>query len=466
MKKYLAILTVLALAGISPVNAELLGIGKIQADGSLEILGISASNEDDASSAGDHRGGTVSRIRLGLGAEITEGVNGRVEFLRNSNSGANVQFGDNAVGGNDIDAETNGISIENAYIDIDTLFNLDLFRIGRHYGGREDDPILYYGPTNDDSLSVTALDGLLVEKKFKKINVSFLTAKVNEDDAVAATDADTAGVIGDVNINAVIIGSDKLVQGYKVPLELGIYQRTQSFTVASNDNDNRKVYDLRGSILLMEDALEVGLEYAMNDGKLGNAGAAAGNDREYTGNLMVLCAAYKCPKTGLKATLHYANASGDDATGAADDNDEDESFRDIGFSDRRYGEILGRDTAFGIGGGATAGFDTGAQGMGFNIIDLALTYPLPMNDKVELGVEYLTAKVNEVAANIDDGVGDEIDLTIKYKHSKNVCMEAGYASFSPDQGLLNNYAAAVALPDDSVTKAFAKLKVKWGGEKN
>jgi hypothetical protein len=470
MKKYLAIMSILALTGVQAGWANILGIGEISTDGSMEISGQQASNETDGNdTAKDTRGATATRIRIGLNAELGEGVKARVEALRNSQSGgAVVQYGDSAVGGDTVAAEEGAISFENAYIDLENFLQLDSFRLGRQYGGRTGDLLVYYGPVDDDSLTVTALDGLSVSKKFGKITAMFGTGKVAEDDAVANTDA--GDVTGDTNVSWITIGSDEIVPNLKVPLELGFYSGTANLGPTIADNNNLTILDLRASTMLMDDKVALGLEFAQNGGQKNGTGPG-GSATNYKGTALLLNASYEAKEEGWGAHFGYATASGDDPSGSNPTADDDafHDFRTIGWavSDYRYGEIMSNsNTAAAATALIGAGLDTGALGTGINVMNIGGKYKLPVWDgKVWAMADYYTASVNETAAGIDDGVGSEIDLALKYMHSDSVTAKIGYATFTPEKGLLNAYAGSANLPDDAVTKLFAKLMVKWGGER-
>ncbi len=490
MKKYIAILAVAAFTGVQTGRAELLGLGKITTDGSLEISGQQANNETDANdSADDSRGAVNTRLRVGLNADVAKGVKGRVEAVRNSQSGPTVvQYGD---GASTVAAEEAAIAFQNAYLDIEDFLMTDSFRIGRQYGGRPGDLLVYYGPVNDDSLTVAALDGVTVTKKLGKINTLFGTGKVREDDAVANTDAGDVGATAtadEANVTWLILSSDELFPTVKVPLEFGFYSGTSHGTgdvkntaggAGVSDDINLTIMDFRAGYSLMDDWVKLGLEYAMNGGQANGVGTA-GSASNFKGSALLLSASYDNKDNGWGAHLKYANASGDDPTtaNATADDDTFHDFRVLGWavSDYRYGEIMSYDnTAIGalaggplVGGGLDTGgvFGAANTGPGLNVINLGGHYVLPvMDNKVTAKLDYYVAKVNETPAGVDDGVGNEIDLTLNYAHSEAILASLGYATFSPDKGLLNGFAGTANVPDDAVTKIFAKLMVKWGGER-
>jgi len=199
MKKLIAMLSILFMAGSQSGWAEMLGLlNNLKADGSLEVSGQQGQNEFDVGTAGvanDHRGTTTTRLRVGLSADLAEGVKGRVEAVRNSqNGGGIVQFGD---GPSTITTEQNSIAFQNAYVELNSFLKfIDTIRLGRQYLGRPGDLLVAFLPFNDDSMTVSALDGLSLSKKWGRINVWAAGGKAREDDAVAAPDF--ASATGDI----------------------------------------------------------------------------------------------------------------------------------------------------------------------------------------------------------------------------------------------------------------------------
>jgi hypothetical protein len=471
MKKHLAML-LLALVSTQSLRADLLGLGNMTADGSLEISGQQANNETDAdNSANDHRGNVLTRLRLGLNAELADDVKARVEAVRNSQSGPTiVQYGDGyvpggATGASTITAEEGAIAFQNAYIDLENFLGTDWLRLGRHYGGRPGDLLVFYGPYQDDYLRVHSLDGLGVGRKFGPVTAQFVTGKVNEDDTFGgAAHTDAGDATGDTNVNWLILNSSELFPDVAVPLEIGYYQGTQSNTAAASDNNTLTILDLRaGYNELLEGALKLGAEFAMNGGQQN----AVGGEADYKGTALLLNATYDNPDHGFGLGLSYANASGTDPNSTGTDDDTFHDFRTIGWpvSDYRYGEILSQDNvawtnlATVLGAPVLTvpgGLDTGPTGPGLNIVRLGGYYVIPRwDEKVRVSADYIMAKLNEdLTVGGDDGLGKEIDLAVHYDHSSAVRATAGYAMFSPDSDQFN--------PNDQVTKLFAKLAVKFG----
>lgn len=464
---------------------NLLGLKNVKFDSSLEISGQSANNETDVDGTDkDTRGATVTRLRIGMNAVLSQDVSTRIEAVRNSDSGPFVsQYGD---GASTVANEEGAIALQNAYLDFDNFLNTDEFRIGRQYGGRTGDLLVYYGPVYDDALTVQAFDSVYMAKKFKKINATFVTGKVVEDDLINNTDE--GDVVGDITASWLILNSDEIFESVKVPLELGYYRITNQRTDTIADNMTLSIIDLRASYTLQNHPVTLSAEYAMNDGKY-NTNHTGTDAMELKGNAYVLKANYDNEDKGFGWHLVYANASGDDQN-EADQGAQDDSFHDLSMggygwavSDFSLGEILSNSNALAVdpvGANTTVtgdniamtsqtGLDTGFGGYGLNVINLGGYYNMTsiFDGKITAYLDYYMVKVNEVVSGADDGVGSEIDLTFTYDHSKSIKAALGYAMFSPDSGFANEFTDPTGFdrPEDTITKFFGKLMIKWGAAK-
>lgn len=455
MRKLLAVFAALGMAG-SAFSGDLLGLKNLSVDGSIEYIGKQANNLSDADDGvEDSVGKTMSRVRVGLGGQVTEDVTARVEAVRYPDwAGTSAQFDSTTNSAGD---EQFNFEITNAYIELSDILGLDTARIGRQYVGRPGDLIAYFGVMNDDYLYVNHIDALSASKKIGPVNVNAVLAKASDDDSVS-NDTDNGDLSGDQNVNWITASSDELikVEGATFPLEIGLYQWLDQNSDNANDNQTLNIYDLRAGANLLDNALKLSLEYAMNAGQDNNGGTAI----DYKGNALVFKAAYDNEDNGWGVKALYANASGDDDP--ADDSDD--AFHSIS-SDFRYGQILSNDLTFAnnYGGGSltnyaiSGGLDTNSQGPGLNIIGLGGSYNLPILDKKYTAyADYYMAKLNETGAGPDD-IGNEIDLAVKYVHNDNVSIKAGYAMLMPGEAL-----NGTGNPDDDITKLWAKLMVKWG----
>jgi hypothetical protein len=449
MKTSISLLALLALAGSTVGHAELLGLGKVSTDGSLEVLGQSADNEADFDdSLNDHRGETVTRVQVGVNAEVTEGVNARVAFTRTPSSNIiNPKYGQ---GPNNVQFEQNSILVENAYVDVNKFLFTDSVRLGRQYAGRKGDLLAYFGPVNDDSLTVTSLDALSAWKKTGPITWSFVTGKPFEGTGAVGV-ADGAG---DVNVTWITAGSNELIKGHNVPVELGYYEGNIGNGTSSSDNDNLTIMDFRAGYVCPGDMLHVMAEYARNGGKVHFASPTP--DLKYKGSAFSLKASYDTKDVGLLVRGQFASSSGDNNPG----DNQLKNFAAIN-ADYRFGEILSNSNA--LSGGTYSGLDDSA-GTGVRVFGFGASYTLPFDDKkYAVHGDYYNVRANKVVSGASKKVGSEIDLAASYDYSENVSADLGYAMLDTGAGLANGFAPGSAA-DDSVTKLYAKLNVKWGAK--
>ncbi len=444
MRKHVALAIVLSMAAAS--SWALVGLEDVKFDGSLEVNGVSAKNEVDYNDiTNDHRGGTNTRVRVGMDATVTEGVAGRFEIVRTNNAAS--QYGN---GAQTLNNEQDNFLIQNAYIAMDDLLGLKV-KLGRQYVGNPDDLVLYYGPLNDDNLTVNALDAISISKAFKFVEIGLMIGKDDEDDALANTDSDDGVGTGDINVNSLDIVLPTLIPGGKI--NLGKAWAVDENSSDSDDSDKLGVYRIGVNGGLQDNLITYRAEYLMNDGEYGAAGAKV----DYKGNAIDLGVGANLKAMGdLGLAVNFVNASGDDNT----TNTEDKAFQTISPG-RFYGEIFGKSNTFAFADGG-AGVDTGAQDQGLQIIHLGASYTPEMLAKLSVKVDFYDFSYAEDTvdnATAEDDIGTELDLTIGYKHSDNVKLEAGYAMLSPGDAVTVGGAAK----DDAITKMFARAKVKWGG---
>lgn len=435
----------------------------VSADGSVEAAGQQAANESDINDGiNDHRGAVNSRVRIGLNAEVTEGVNGRIELARTSVSaaaGTGVTPNQAGSGPNTITAEAGIIAIDNLYLDLNDFLWIDQVRGGRQFVGRPGDFLVYAGPYNDDNLSVNFLDALSLTKKIGLITVTGVTGKPREGHPVAVTDA--VGT-GDINVSWITAQSSELITNpdVRVPLEIGLYQGTNSNGPTTSDNNTLTILDLRAGLVMMEEAVHLGFEYARNGGQQNFVGGKA----KHKGSALLLHALYDDSVNGFGGHLKYASASGD--ANAGDSNDKAfHDFRNIGWasSDYRYGEILSNSNAFAVGTGLPgAGLDTATGSVGLNVINIGGYFIVPAAPKVTLLADYYIVKFSKVPAGFNKSLGNEIDLSLGYNHSSNIRMSLGYAMLNAGKGLGQWVGGAANNTSDSLDKFFARIAIKFG----
>jgi hypothetical protein len=493
MRKIAALAVSLFLIGTQTVKAEgLLGISKITTDGSLEVLGASANNESDFNGkVNDRRGDTITRVRVGMDADVADDVSARVEVVRNSKDNstsaapADMTTYGNANRPTSLQNELDLIRIQNAYVELKDFLYTDSVRLGRQYGGRKGDLLVYYGPNEDDAMSVNALDALQVQKQIGKVDALFVTGKAYSTRGVPGSGTDTAandtavGTNGDINVTYLTLSSAKMIQDIRLPLEIGIYQgRATGNGRYSGDERTLMIYDFRAGYGFLNDALNVGGEYAMNGGQDDDPSGTIPPPNpqtkgKYKGSAYVLKGDYAIAPQGLDFKAIYANSSGNNPSSSSPN---DKAFHDGGdlfnaaSNDFHYGEILSNDNTLAAAGYSFghAGLGTGQYGPGLNIIGLGAKYTPAnlLNGKTTYSLDYYTVKANKVAAGANKKIGNEIDLAVVYRHSRAITATAGYAMLSPGTGLASGFAPNPgSVQTDKVTKLYAKLSIKFGGEK-
>lgn len=457
MRKLMAMLAICASVASTPSWA-LVGLGDVKFDGSLEVSGNSANNESDRAPANDHRGNTATRVRLGMNTTVTEGVTARIEAIRDARlygTAATTVAGEEALW-----------RFHNAYVDILDIWGFNA-RLGRQFVGNPGDLVWNISPTDDDSLTNNSIDGILLQlRKWEFINVDFFTGKANEDDGIANTDADDTSAGGDVNLSSLDIALPKFVPGGVI--NVGYLWGVDSSSAPTN-NDNKLTtirVGIRGGV--MENMLTYRAEFFQNGGEFENG---ANNTKvDYKGNAIDLGIGVNPAETSIGTfgfSANYLMGSGDDNTTDTDD----ESFHDfsvLGFnsSDRLLGEIFGKSNTLGGGTPRGQGLDaTGTrQNGGLTVLNIGASYRPAFAPKHTVKFDWFNFTQTEDSQNgtdIGDKFGHEFDFTWSYAHTDNVGVDLGYAWLSPDDALVG---VGSNIPDEDVTKWFARTKIKWGGE--
>jgi len=441
----MSLAAVVILAGTSSLWA-VAGLGDIKFDGSLEVSGKSSNNEVNYDKrVNDHIGNTGTRVRLGMNAQVTEGVMGRIEAVRSprlyGSAPTNVQ------------TEQPKWTFQNAFVDVDNLWTVKA-RLGRQYIGNEGDLLWHFGPKYDDNLNVTAIDGLLISRNWDKASVSAFTGKAND------TAANISGPVNnnDINLSNVEVNL-KLIPNNNIRLA---YMRGDAVLTqaSSNDDVTLLIYRIGTSGELLDNMITYQAEINANGGKNKNSGTKV----TYGGKMYDLGVGYNSPDLmvgKVNANVGYLVASGDkNAT-----NNKDKSFHDFSFigagnvSGRYYGEIFGRSNIV----GPTGTIDSGASGQGLRVWNIGVKFIPKIDPKASLAIDYYnvnTDKKGALAAGIYKKVAREVDFTLGYKHSDNVGLTAGYAVMSPKDVITGG----PAFKHDAVTKLFARTTIKWGGE--
>ncbi|MBL0249346.1 MAG: hypothetical protein IPQ26_01600 [Elusimicrobia bacterium] len=500
MKKYWMLLVVLT-GGIAPTatrGASLLDSFHLRPYGSFEFRGERAANEQDFDSAlADDRQQTLTRTRLGLDATLAKEIAGRVEFVRAPRIGSalnsNAQFGKPPT---DVNAELSNFFITNAYFDITGFGGIDLIRLGRQYAGRPGDLLVYYGPVNDNVMSVRSLQGVTVKENLGRVQAQLVFAKGVEQDSIpqpgiggdGSTEADEGTNAGDVNLFYALLNSDQQFKQsiFKTELELGLYRGIDKNAARSDDANVIDIIDTRAKFFVPmpwgTDVLALSAEFALNAGQNRETlydingvaiSTSTGVSRRYRGTASLVKASYDW-RAVLQAHTLYAIASGD---GDPQDNDID-GFRDFSTlglsnggangglpgSDFRYGKIYHDNANLGIG----PGLDTSTIGdFGLRLFNIGVHYTPPLwGNRLTFKGDYFEARAEKTP---NDGLGsrimDEIDLELRFANSENAIVEIGWAWLKPHQRLNAIRSAALARPvtaSDPIRMTYINFILKFG----
>jgi len=144
------------------------------------------------------------------------------------------------------------------------------------------------------------------------------------------------------------------------------------------------------------------IQYAQQSGD--DSVAAGVTGVEYDGSMMRLTASYDYDEDKT-VSVDYQSYSGDDA---GTDNSGWQVLYPTGHAIQGFADVIAHT----------------------NIDDLSLNFKYDYSDTSAWGLAYHMFTANEVAANTDDDMGSEIDLTYSYKYSDDVNFKFGYAAFS------------------------------------
>jgi|GEM_PF-3099426 len=405
MKKLISLVTILSLFSTFALS----GIKNIKIDGSLDAVSINLDNSTDLTKTDTSTGAnddlinqTKARLMLGLSADLTDKVSGKILIYKNDR-----------LWGTPVDQDIvwilNVVSVANAYVTLkDVVLNGLNLTVGRQFVGDQKDLLLYIGPLSDYNLSIQALDALKAEYNTELLSVGLVSGKFLESFGPGNTDTD---------ILALDIATEKIVPEGKVALR---FVNEVVNNPVSDNVDNLQILglDLKGVIPVVE-GLNYKLLYAMNMGK--NAGV------NYKGTGLVLGAGYdkelEVGKVNVKA--EYALGSGDDNTTA-----DNENFVSFG-NDYRYGEVYGKGLDVGINnvGGA------GITNQTVIALEAGFAPSAILDGKLGLGLGYYMFDLTKVPSGAEKNLGNEIDVKVKYDLTKDVCLGLTYGIFTPGKAL-------------------------------
>jgi len=420
MKKLISLVAILSLFSTFALSE----VKNIKIDGSLDAVSINLDNSTDLTKTDTSTGAnddlinqTKARLMLGLSADLTDKVSGKILIYKNDRLWG-TPFDQ------DIGWILSVVRVANAYVTLkDVVLNGLELTVGRQFVGDQKDLLLYFGPLSDYNLSIQALDALKAKYNTELLSVGLVSGKFLESFGPGNTDTD---------ILALDIATEKIVPEGKVALRF--VNEVVNASVSDNVN-NRQILglDLKGNIPGVE-GLNYKLLYAMNMGK--NAGI------NYKGTGLVLGAGYdkelEVGKVNVKA--EYASGSGDDGSTA-----DDEDFVSFG-NDYRYGEVYGK----GLFGG-----NVGITNQTIIALEAGFAPSAILDGKLGLGLGYYMFSITKVASGQDSNIGNEIDVKVKYDLTKDVCLSLTYGIFNPGKAL------GIGIGKDAANVLAMNLNVKF-----
>jgi len=409
MKKLIALIAILSLCSTFALSE----IKNIKIDGSLDVVSINLDNSTDLTKTDKDTGAnddlinqTLSRLMLGLSADLTDKVSGKILVYKNNRLwGTAEENADDVLG---------QLNIANAYVTLeDVVLDGLKLTVGRQFVGDPKDLLLYIGPLSDYDLNVSALDALKVEYGMDLLSVGL----------VAGKEMETNSGNTDTDIMALMAATDKLVPAGVVALVYG--NVVENDPVADNVNNLQILgLDLKGYVPFVE-GLSYKLLYAMNMGQVQK-------DVNYKGTGLVIGAGYEgdleVGKINVKA--EYASGSGDDT-----DTADNESFISFG-SDYRYGEVYGK----GLFGG-----NVGITNQTVVALEAGFAPSVILDGKLNLGLGYYMFDLTKVPSGAEKNLGNEIDVKVKYSLTDNVGLCLTYGIFTPGKALGSDLDAANVL---------------------
>ncbi|MDO9513985.1 MAG: hypothetical protein Q7J59_05185, partial [Elusimicrobiota bacterium] len=172
MKKFFS-LVVMAMFALSSLATAASVLDGLKLSGEITVNKVSVNNEEKASGVGDdYRSESTVRTMINMDMKLADDMDARVVLTKN-----NRQFG---TGSEDLNTVQSQVFADNAYIKVQKLFDIIDLKVGRMFYGERNALAIYYGPSYDYALGVSAIDGYLANAEIAGINVEYLDAKLAE----------------------------------------------------------------------------------------------------------------------------------------------------------------------------------------------------------------------------------------------------------------------------------------------
>jgi hypothetical protein len=506
MKKFLGTIMALSLGLFAnPASAEILK--NLKVSGSIDFQTTSArnvldfsTNAEPAGAAGaannDRFNAGLTRVLVNLDWDLLDDVHSQVTLRKNDRAWASVGAvaGAQPAGTNQNlftagAGAANSIAIQRANISIDKLFGSFDTTIGRQYYGEPGDLVIYFGPKDTYGLFVTAIDAVRMEAANDWATFS----------GMAGTTARTAASIvaaGQNNTN--VKGFDVGWKNLPVKLNtyvwnrtiqaaggLGVHATNATAFAASGVNDNLYVYGLK----LRGEAGGgwVGFDFAQNagDDRTTLAGTActgtecAAASSKYTGRAVLVDFGYNFDVANMGGLTAWGNFGW--GTGRSSNlENRNETFTAIasdyrpGVLNRRFAGTAAAGVATAnLGAGMSANAGVGTNGLGNRVVlGTGMNFTPANHEQLTLGASIwsfrfqrgtFTSVTGPVAAG-NKNIGTEIGLTADWRHSDNVNLGMGWATFQPGGFIkesIKSAAPGIQEGDNPAILVFADLSVRF-----
>ncbi|MBI3550386.1 MAG: hypothetical protein HY078_15200 [Elusimicrobia bacterium] len=445
-----------------PANAADL-FKNLKVNGGLDLQSYTSRNVTDFTTHGafnDRRGGTNTRVWLGMGWDLLDDVHARATVRKTDRSwgdpGGSGQNGTTGQansqplfsgGGNGV---ANRVYVDEANFKIDKVFGRFDSTFGRQYYGDPGDLIIYYGPTSTIGFYSSSIDALRVDTANDWVMFSGIAGKTSGQPVTAA------GTNADVDVRGFNVGVKNL------PVKTNVFVWNQvshgignlgtppNPAAASGVNDNLWVYGLKLKGEAMGGWLSATVASNAGSNRTGLTAAAAAaptaNSSNYIGKALLVDAGYKADINGVGGFTPWLNFGWGTGRSSTIEG-RNEGFTSIN-SDYRPGVIYGRFSGAGPLGAtssvamlAPGGVVANSPGLNNKVIwGVGLKANPAALNKLTAGLSYWDFRFQRATSGTFVGgppalgnkhIGSELDLQFDWKHSDNVMFDVGMAHFMP-----------------------------------
>lgn len=516
MRKTLGIALALALIVPGPASAELFNNLKIS--GSLDIQNTSArnvmdfqTNADVGGTAGtgtvtrnDRIGNTLTRTMLQMDWDLLDDVHAQVGFMKNDRAyGTTGPAGNQAVtaaGGHQTITATGGadvagnIAVHLANVKIDKLMGRFDVTLGRQHYGEPGDLMFYVGARDTYGLFVQSMDAVRVDMDGDMMNLTGIAATFAGPATIAA--AHTSTYLKGLNagwknlpLKANTYVYNRTIQGSAA---VALNTSPAQATATSGPNDNLYVYGVKlrgeaaGGWLSLDAAGNLGEDRSTLIGTTSCIAAAAvkgcnAQASKYRGYGFLLDAGYNAEVANIGGFTPWGTFGfGSGRSSNMENKNEDFTMISTDFRpgviNRRF---AGAQSAQALGsaynGQSLAGAGVATTGLTNRVVwGLGLNFTPAMEDRMTIGLSFWdfrfqrATQTNSTTAAAHGGnkhIGSEVGLTTEWRHSENVTVGAGWATFQPGGFVKEEISGApgsdVGAGNDPASMFFADFTVKF-----